>query len=340
MPQSIAKGERVKPAKPHPDFPLFAHATGRWAKKIRQKLHYFGPWNDADGALQRYLDQRDDLHAGRTPRVAREGLTVAEACNRFLTSKRHLLDSGEIVQRTWRDYYVVCDRIVKVLGRNRLVDDLAASDFAALRASFAETRGPVALTGDITRVRSVFKFAYDEGLIDRPVRFGQSFKRPGRRVLRKARHSNGDRMFEPGEIRALVDAAGSQLRAMILLGVNCGFGNNDVGALPVKAVDLESGWITFPRPKTGIDRRCPLWPETAQALRELHRKGRGFYALRHVFETIGGDSRDQVAVDHIMGHSPDARDMSAVYRERIADDRLRAVVDHVHRWLYTNPETK
>ena len=57
-----------KPAKPSPDFPLFAHATGRWAKKIKGKMRYFGLWSDPDGAERRCDAQKDDLHAGRTPR--------------------------------------------------------------------------------------------------------------------------------------------------------------------------------------------------------------------------------------------------------------------------------
>jgi integrase len=64
----------------------------------------------------------------------------------------------------------------------------------------------------------------------------------------------------------------------------------------------------------------------------LYRAGLGFYALRHVFETVAGGSRDQVAVDAIMGHS--RNDMASAYRERIDDDRLQAVVDHVHDWLF------
>src|ERR1022692_1305666 len=63
---------------------------------------------------------------------------------------------------------------------------------------------------------------------------------------------------------------------------------------------------------------------------------RNFYALRHTFETIGGDSKDQVAVDAIMGH--DDGSMASVYRERISDERLKAVTDHVRTWLFGKTE--
>jgi integrase len=281
MHQSKRKSRKDKPAKPYPDFPLFPHATKRWGKKIKGRLHYFGPWDDPDGALQKYLDQKDDLFAGRKPRKTGEGYTVRDLCNHFLNSKRHLLDTRELKQRTFDDYKAVCERIVRRFGRERLVEDLRPEDFEALRAKIAKTWGPVTVANFIQRARVVFKYASDNDHIVRPVRYGQGFKRPSQKTMRRARNAAGLRMFEAAEIREMLGGAlvvgkegpelvqaGVQLRGMILLGINCGYGNSDVGNLPLSALDLERGWVTFPRPKTEIVRRCPLWPETIEALRE------------------------------------------------------------------------
>ncbi len=258
-----------KPAKPHPGFPLFPHATRRWAKKVRGKMHYFGPWDDPQGALAEWLRVKDDLLAGRATRPKTEGLPLRELLNRFLTAKQRLVDSGEIRQRSWDEYHASCERLVSAFGRDRVIADLAGDDFETHRANLAKKWNPTTLTNEIQRVRTVFKFAFDEGLIGRPVRFGSSFKKPSRRVMRVTRQEKGERMLEAPQIQSLLKDASSILRAMVLLGINGGFGNRDVGLLPLAALDLDGGWINFPRPKTGISRRVPLWPETVAALREV-----------------------------------------------------------------------
>lgn len=375
----------TKPKKPHKDFPLFPHMTRRWAKKIRGKTHYFGPWDDPDKALAKYLDERDDLLAGRKPRRVSTGVTLRDLCNHFLTHKEHLRDTGEIVQRTFDEYHATCAMLLDRLGKDTFADDVLIDDFGKLRAKMASNWGAIKLGNEIQRIRGIFKYGFEAGLIPTPVRFGPGFARPSAKVIRKARALKGPRMFEAADLRRIINGAGAPLKAMILLGINCGFGNTDCGMLPLPAVKLDSGWLDYPRPKTGIARRCPLWPETVRAMQAaladrpqpketeavdrffvtkyggrwakgtpdspvakemrkllddlgLHRPGLGFYTLRHVFETIGGESRDQVAVDLIMGHT-DAS-MASHYRERVTDERLRAVTDHVHNWLFSKSRKK
>src|SRR5262249_39779248 len=65
-----------------------------------------------------------------------------------------------------------------------------------------------------------------------------------------------------------------------------------VGNLPLTALDLDAGWVTFPRPKTGIPRRCPLWKETVDAIRSAIANRTEPTDPRHaglVFVTIKGN---------------------------------------------------
>jgi hypothetical protein len=206
-----------------------------------------------DGALENFLDQRDDLMAGRTPRLTADGFTVKDLCNSFLTAKRHQQEAGDITRRTFDDYFTTCETLLSAFGKRRLVDDLSPRDFESLRASLAKTRNPNTLGNEVTRIRVAFKYAYDADLIEHPMKFGPTFKRPAKRILRAVRQGKDKKLFSAKEIRDILEIASKPMKAMTLLGINCGFGNRDCGTLPFSALDLKTGWVDFLRPKTSVE---------------------------------------------------------------------------------------
>jgi hypothetical protein len=64
----------TKPAKPRADFPLFAHGNGQWAKKVKGRLRYFGPWDDPQTALARFLGTTPEVSNG-CRQIARESVS-------------------------------------------------------------------------------------------------------------------------------------------------------------------------------------------------------------------------------------------------------------------------
>jgi len=372
----------TKPEKPHKDFPLYSHNSKRWAKKVRGKTHFFGPWDDPDGALERWLREKDYLLAGRKPpEHDPDALTIKRLCDLFMESRQRRVDSGELSQRTFDDYHQIVKLIADHFGRLTPVEHLTPADFGAFRAALAKGVNLKTLEGRIACIRAVFNYADKNGFIERSLSkiWGTEFAKPSRTALTKLSNQT-ERLFTAAEIRKLFYAAKPQMKAMILLGVNGGIGPTDMAL--VRVADVKDGWLTLARNKTGKPRRVPLWPETllaieaASAMRPkpkneadsellfitkyggswlpsskqsplssefgklrksvgITERGKSFYTLRHTLQTVGDETRDFVAVASIMGHSPQS--ISDQYRERIGDDRLRAVTDHVYAWLFPRP---
>jgi integrase len=264
------------PAKPYPGFPLFAHANGQWAKKIRGKLHYFGPWTDYQAALTRYLKAKDDLEAGRRPPspASADTLTVEQMVCLFLTERKLHVESGELDAQTWTTYEDYGKRLCRVLGKDTPVASLTPDDFRRYRTDLQKTHKSLeTLKADLTKTKVIFNWAgpgpNGQGYLDRLPRFGTAMKAPSRKAMLKERQERGERVLSAAQINALLAKAGTKLRAMILLGINCGFGNGDCAKLTLRTLDLVGGWANFPRPKTGVTRRNPLWPETVAALQAV-----------------------------------------------------------------------
>lgn len=392
------KSKSADARKPYPDFPLSIHPTGRWCKQLQtpsgRKMFYFGELSDWRAALARYKAEVEALVAGETPppRTADGAFTLLDLMNHFLHHKQARVQTGELTVRSWNDYKETGDVLMEVLGQDRGADALRPADFEKLRQHFCERWASVRVGNEIGRVKTILKFGVENEHIQAP-KYGQAFDKPSKKVLRKAKKDRGQRLYTHKELHKLIDAAPQPMRSMILLGLNGGLGNHDCGTLTLGSVNLKTGWLTHPRPKTLVDRRIPLWPETvasiqeyletrrepkrgtaadllflttqrkawtrqgtisadgagkskvsgisnpvAASFRRLCRKvgvpsGHGFYALRHVFRTIGRGARDREAIDALMGHS-DASMAGHYIEDDLPDERLRAVTEFVRAWLY------
>ena len=144
MAKSNSTAKTNKPTKPYAGFPLTPHPSGRWCKKIRGKLHYFGKTDDHAAALERFNREWPYLQDGRTPPPVDtgDGCTMRLLCNAFLTIKTAKLESGELAPRSFQNYHRTSELLIEHFGRDRRVDDLRPDDFDALRKSLAKTRAP------------------------------------------------------------------------------------------------------------------------------------------------------------------------------------------------------
>ena len=147
------KTPKIKPQKPYPDFPLFAHGNGQWACKRNGKLYYFGPWADWKAALRKYHAFLDSPSSLKT------------CIDKFLESKALLLSSDEISVRHLRDIKWTLASLSETIGPDKGIGNLKSADYGNSRAHIAKTNGPVSVGGHIRRVKTFLNWAKREKLI-------------------------------------------------------------------------------------------------------------------------------------------------------------------------------
>ena len=242
-------------------FPLTLHRTGQYCKKIRGKLYYFGA--DKHRALERYLEEAAILHAGR-PRTTKGGdeLSIKTLCNLYLDYQETRLNAGEIKGRHLYDQTRTLRLFVGFLGVTRRIGEITTFDFQSYRAKLIkENKAPNTINGQLSAIKAMFHWAIDNEIVATTPNLKAVKKIPSHQVRRQT--------FTKEQLLKLIAAARPKLKAMIWLGLNCGFGCTDCAELRWEHLDLKNGRVHYARGKTGIDRNLPLWPETIMALKTL-----------------------------------------------------------------------
>jgi integrase len=256
-------------------FPLTLHPTGQFCKKIRGKLYYFG--TDKKEALSRYLEQAASLHSGKHIKTESlsMGLDMKTLCNMYLDHQESRAAVGEVRQRQVYDQTMLLKDFVRFIGTNRVSSDVATIDLQNYRSKLIRIRkSPHTINNRIAAVKAMFNWALDNEIIETAPRLNAIKKVPRKKEEKPT--------FTTSQIRNLLKYADKQMKVMIWLGLNCGFGCTDCAELKWKNIDLKSARVHFPRGKTGVGRNLPLWPETVQALNGVAKSG------ELVFYTSGG----------------------------------------------------
>lgn len=246
-------------------FPLTLHRTGQYCKKIRGKVYYFG--KDKREALRQYHLHASALHAGRGKQPDPDtALTIKDLCNLYLDYQNKQLAGKQIRWAHFCDQKRYLAVFLAYIGPDTPVGDVITLTLQNFRSKLIDD-GLAAdtINNRLRAIRAVYNWARDNEILE---------KTPNLRAIKGMKVKSVERQtFTPEQIRAIIALAGAQMRAMILLGLNCGFGCTDCAEMRWDHLNLDERRVHYPRGKTEVERHLSLWPETVEALKAVPRRG-------------------------------------------------------------------
>ena len=248
-------------------FPLTRHPTGQYCKKIHGKMYYFG--SDKQEALQRYIDQAAYLHGSNhnSQKPVNDLMSITQLCDMFSKYQFSKVKADAITAQHYNDQVSSLNKFMAFLGQSRRIKEISTLDLQnykrKLEKQYSSSKHRLNL--HISNLKTLFHWAQKNDILKQI---------PNIDAVTRSKIANKQRrIFTHEEIGKLLAVADVKMKAMIWLGLNCGFGCTDCSELQWKHLDLDAGRVIYPRGKTGVPRNLPLWPETIDALKAVPKSG-------------------------------------------------------------------
>lgn len=306
--KNVMESSHPIPSRPR-DAPVrlwYDNSKQRWSKDLGGRRYRFGS-RGCD-----YAEALEDFHArfGGRPADARSlkaemerSGTLTWLVNLWANRQLERAKRNEISPATWRDYQRVATEIAEAVGQTplRQVDGRV---LRRLNAHYESTVGPQRRRKLIHLLLRILHWGRVERMLEIPPT--GDWRGPSKAEVRRWRAGlDSNQNITAAAIWDIVTLAPTWVEAAVLLGINCGYSNSDIGFLKFHHLKQagEVRFIDFPRPKTSIERISPLWPETIEAieamLAERVKPGKGFEDL--VFLSTAGTPVDG---NHLQGDRP------------------------------------
>ena len=255
-------------------FPLTLHPTGQYCKKIKGKIYYFG--SDKKEALQKYLDQAAYLHGGQTllEKPTSDNMTLKQLCDIYLNYQYSKLQANDLTANHYNEQIGSLNKLTAFLGQNIDINKISTLALQHYKRKIQKSHVSASrLNLHISIMKALFHWARKNDVLANI---------PNIDAVSRGNIVHKEKLtFDAEQINKLLSSADVKMRAMIWLGLNCGFGCTDCSELKWTDLDLVNARVRLPRRKTGISRDLPLWPETVEAVEKVPKTGKlVFYTSR------------------------------------------------------------
>jgi len=195
-------------------------------------------WNRKKQALERYLAQATYLHGAQSliQKASNGKMTLKQLCDLYLQYQHSRVLAGNLTPKHYNDQIGSLHRLMSFLGQGCKIESISTLDLQNYKRKLQSSYASVDRQNlHISVMKSMFHWARRNDVLETIPNIDAISKG---KVVHKEMYT-----FDSQQIRKLLSAADIKMKAMIWLGLNCGFGCTDCGKLKWKDLDFENSRV-------------------------------------------------------------------------------------------------